>query len=60
MHNGKGCTCRRTTCGLVFVDNITVDASNLSNICAYRFVDITKCDIHWAVKMDSISNLIIL
>lgn len=60
MHIGKGCTCRRTTHGFMFVDNITVDTSNHSNIRPYRFVDITGCDTHWAVKMDSTSNLIIL
>lgn len=50
MHIGKGCTCRRASCGFVFVGNITVDTSNHSNICAYGFVDITTRDIHWAVQ----------
>lgn len=56
----KDCTCRRASCGFVFVGNITVDTSNHSNICAYRFVNITTCDIHWAVKSHILSNLIIL
>ncbi|KAK4825339.1 hypothetical protein QYF61_026858 [Mycteria americana] len=41
VYIGKGRVCMRTLCDFIFIDNITGDTSNRSNICVCNFTKIT-------------------
>ncbi|KAK4810466.1 hypothetical protein QYF61_004246 [Mycteria americana] len=51
VYIGKGCVCMRTICDFIFVDNITVDTSNCSNICVCNFTKIVGCDFNYSAPV---------
>ncbi|KAK4806952.1 hypothetical protein QYF61_027319 [Mycteria americana] len=53
VYIGKGCVCMRTLCNFIFVDNITVDTSNRSNICVCNFTKIVGCDFNYSAPVTS-------
>ena len=53
VYTGKGCVCMRTLCDVIFVDNVTVDTSNRSNICVCNFTKIVGCDFNYSAPVTS-------
>ncbi|KAK4811143.1 hypothetical protein QYF61_019774 [Mycteria americana] len=53
VYIGKGCVCMRTLCDFIFVDNVTVDTSNRSNICVCNFTKIVGCDFNYSAPVTS-------
>ncbi|XP_076194341.1 uncharacterized protein LOC143160464 [Aptenodytes patagonicus] len=53
IYIGKGCVCMRTPCDCIFVDSVTVDTSNHSNICVCNFTNIIGCDFNYSVPVTS-------
>ncbi|XP_067170013.1 uncharacterized protein [Apteryx mantelli] len=53
VYIGKGCVCMRTLCNLIFIDNITVDTSNHSNICVCNFSKVMGCDFNYSAPVVS-------
>lgn len=43
----------RTSCDFVFVDNVTLDTSNHSNVCACNFIEITGCNFSYLAPVIS-------
>lgn len=48
VYIGKGCVCMRTLCDFTFVDNITVDTSSCSNICACKFTKFMEYNFNYS------------
>ncbi|KAK4811160.1 hypothetical protein QYF61_019791 [Mycteria americana] len=53
VYVGKGCVCMRTLCDFIFVDNVTVDTSNRSNICVCNFTKIVGYDFNYSAPVTS-------
>ncbi|XP_067164812.1 uncharacterized protein [Apteryx mantelli] len=53
LYIGKGCVCTGTLCDLIFVDNITVDTSNHSNVCVCNFTKTMGCDFNYSAPVVS-------
>ncbi|XP_076185054.1 uncharacterized protein LOC143156043 [Aptenodytes patagonicus] len=53
VYIGKGCVCMRTPCDFIFVDNVTVNTSNRSNICVCNFTNVVGCDFNYSAPVMS-------